>query len=71
VHDIHHLERINFVPFKEHCKETIRRGFEFKYIPKRMHLIVMIRCRQLVNEVELAESFATRLPANEQVMDNS
>ncbi len=70
MHAIHHLERINYVLFKEQGKEIIRRGFEFKYIPKRMHLTVMIRCRQLVNEVELVESFAIRLPANEWVIDN-
>ena len=72
VHTINRTERINFVPFEAECKENLRRGLEFKYIPNRMSLTVTIRFRQLVNEREVVESFASRsLPNEEVVMDNS
>lgn len=71
VHTIDRSERVNFVPFDEDCREILRRGFEFKYIPKRMYLTVTIRFRQLVNSTEVVESFASRLPGNDAAVDNT
>jgi hypothetical protein len=61
VHRIESSERVNYVPFEDDCREFIRRGLEFKYIPKRMLLTVTIRYRMLKNRGEVIDAFAARL----------
>jgi hypothetical protein len=53
------------------CKKILRREYEIMYVPSSLCLIATSRFRQLVNETESVESLASRLVADEPVLDNS
>lgn len=70
-HAIQDWEQVNFIPFEEDSEELTRRGFEFKYIPRRMLLTVTIRYRMLKTAEEVRNAFATRLPTENNIIDNT